>query len=138
VDDGPGRGVIDLTVARDEGRTVLFLKGNDTVKLHQRVGSDLFAGDFTTVATRIADDRHADVEGPLVFRDHRDGRWYLWVDQFSDPPGGYVALRSTSLASGRWEAVPPDEFELPPATKHGVVVPLLGDEWTRLDSAYPA
>ncbi|GAA4623579.1 glycoside hydrolase family 43 protein [Cellulomonas oligotrophica] len=137
-----GTGVIDTTVTVHEGRVHRFSKQDADVpgslRLFHEVGSALDADDFTVVASRIADDLYAHVEAPLVFRDHRDGTWYLWVDQYSTRPQGYVPLRADDLASGDWRPVPREELVLPPNTKHGVVVPLVGDQWHRLAAAYPA
>ena len=87
------------------------------------------------LAARLADDRYAHVEAPLVFRELRDGSWYLWVVQYSVRPQGYLALRTDDLASGDWHEAP--GFSLPPDTKHGVVVPLTRARHAALAAAYP-
>ena len=134
-DFGPGHGVIDLTMVEHEGRTHRFLKATDERLLFHEVGSSPAASDFTMIASRIADDLYEHVEAPLIFFDAKAGCWYLWVDQYSDWPQGYIALRTTDLASGDWRPVPRAEFTLPANTKHGVVVPLRSGEWDRLAAA---
>jgi hypothetical protein len=47
-----------------------------------------------------------------------------------------VGLRTTDLAGGRWEPIPPDRFHMPPDTKHGGVLPLRAGEWRRLLAAF--
>lgn len=136
VDKGPGAGVIDMTVAVDGGKMHRFLKSDAEAKLFQEVGSSFFEDDFRVIAERIADELHSSVEAPLVFRDTISARWYLWVDQFSSWPQGYVALWTDDLASGVWTPIPPDEFQLPVGTKHGVVIPLRAGEWSALAAAY--
>ena len=138
-----GTGVIDTTVVpatlAPDGRVHRFSKQDSDVpgslRLFHEAGSALEADDFEVVASRLADDRYAHVEAPLVFRDHRDGTWYLWVDQYSVRPQGYLALRTDDLASGDWHEAP--GFSLPPDTKHGVVVPLTRARHAALAAAYP-
>lgn len=136
VDLGPGHGVIDMTAVDHAGKLHRFLKGDDTKKLFQQVGSDFFADDFVTVTERIADELYSSVEAPLIFHDDLADRWYLWVDQFSALPQGYLALWTTELETGDWTAVPADQFRLPASSKHGVVVPLRDGEWDALAARY--
>jgi len=141
-----GTGVIDTTVVpasqSPDGRVHRFSKQDvdapDSLKLFHEAGSALDADDFEVLASRLADDLFPHVEAPLVFRDHRDGTWYLWVDQYAQRPQGYVALRTDDLASGTWQPVPAARFSLPPDTKHGVVVPLTRERHAHLTAAYPA
>ncbi|MFB7250019.1 glycoside hydrolase family 43 protein [Microbacterium sp. NPDC056234] len=135
-DFGPGHGVIDLTMVEHEGRTHRFLKSTDERRLFHEVGASPTSPDFTLVASRIADDLYEHVEAPLIFFDAKAGWWYLWVDQYSDWPQGYIALRTRDLAGGDWQPVPRADFSLPANTKHGVVVPLRPGEWDRLAEAF--
>ena len=45
---------------------------------------------------------------------------------------------STDLGQDAWTPVPQSGFRLEPNTKHGVVLPLHGDEWRRIRDRYPA
>jgi hypothetical protein len=135
-DFGPGRGVIDLTMVAHEGRVHRFLKADDERCLFHEVGSGPAASDFEMVTERIAQDLYEHVEAPLIFFDPKAGCWYLWVDQYSDWPQGYIALRAENLESGDWQPVPREEFALPANTKHGVVVPLRDGEWDRLQKTF--
>ena len=141
-----GSGVIDTTVLpaslSPDGRVHRFSKQDDeapdTLRVFHEVGSALEADDFEVVASRLLDHRFDHVEAPLVFRDHRTGTWYLWLDQYAVRPQGYVALRTDDLASGDWHEVPDGELVLPPNTKHGVVLPLTRAQHAALSAAYPA
>jgi hypothetical protein len=135
VDRGIGDGVIDMTSVETGGRVHRFFSGASERRLFQEAGSHFFAGDFEIVRERIAVDLHDAVEAPLIFRDNRIDRWYLWVDQYSNEPQGYIALWTKDIDEPDWQPVPPDLFHLPPNTKHGVVMPLAGDEWQRLHDA---
>ncbi|TDC72426.1 glycoside hydrolase family 43 protein [Streptomyces hainanensis] len=136
-----GTDVIDTTVHVDGGTVHRFSKENsfgpDSIRLFQQSGPDFFSDRFRTTATRIADTLYAHVEGPLVFKDNHRELWYLFVDQFARRPQGYVGLTTTDLDSGHWEPIPPDAFHMPPNTKHGAVLPLTGDQWQVLRSAFP-
>ncbi|MBN8882025.1 MAG: glycoside hydrolase family 43 protein [Salana multivorans] len=139
----PGEEVIDMTVyvedpAREgEGARVhRFAKDNGGGRgIVQESGSSFLADDFTPVAARLGSVFHEGVEAPLIFRDHHEPRWYLWVDAYGLRPMGYRALTTTDLAAGAWEPVPDAAFDLPPDTKHGTVLPLTRAEHARLDAA---
>lgn len=134
----PG-GVIDMTVLVTPTGVHRFAKQDDSAPgteqvFHQR-GSAFDADDFVTLRTRIGQELGKNVEGPLVFQQHHEDRWYLWVDRYDVLPHGYHAYTTTDLDSGEWAHVP--GLELPPSTKHGVVLPLRRAEHDRLDRHYP-
>lgn len=139
-----GAEVIDMTVyvedpALDgEGTRVhRFAKDNGAERgIFQESGSSFHAADFVPVATGLGTVFHEGVEAPLIFRDHHETRWYLWVDAYGLRPMGYRALTTAELASGAWEPVPEGEFVLPPDTKHGTVLPLRRGEWEALAARY--
>ncbi|PPG63615.1 hypothetical protein C5C27_05775 [Rathayibacter sp. AY2B7] len=135
----PG-GVIDMTLLIEGTAVHRFAKQHDdapdTMQVFQQVGSSLLADDFTTVARGIGQELGPSIEGPLVFRHHREERWSLWVDQYALRPYGYRAYTSTDPASGHWELA--EEFDLPEDTKHGAVLPLTRSEYTALDERHPA
>jgi hypothetical protein len=135
-----GTDVIDTTMLIEDGLVHRISKqesfGADSDRVYHEVGPDLFSDHYRTVARRIGADLYDKLEAPLIFKDHHDDVWYLFVDQYSHRPQGYVGLRTTHLAGGRWEPIPPDRFRMPPDTKHGGVLPLRGGEWRRLREAY--
>jgi len=131
-----GRSVIDMTAVQLDGRVHRILKEEpepaDSRKVYHEVGSGFFADDFRTLATRIGDELFSKVEAPLIFRDNHRERWYLFVDQYERRPQGYFGFWTDDLGSGTWTAFAPEEFHMPPDTKHGAVVPLRRSEWERL------
>ncbi|MBO3083140.1 glycoside hydrolase family 43 protein [Cellulomonas fengjieae] len=137
-----GTGVIDTTILVEDGIVHRISKEESfapgSLRVYHETGPALLSGGYRTVATRIGADAHDRLEAPVLFRDHHDDVWYLFVDQYSRRPQGYVGYRTTDLTSGRWEPIPTDTFRMPPDTKHGGVLPLCGDEWARLRAAYPA
>lgn len=136
-----GADVIDTTILVEDGVVHRVSKQEsmaaDSAKVFHEVGPSLFSDEFRTVATRIGADAYDRLEGPVLFRAHGEDAWYLFLDQYDRRPQGYIGFRTTDLASGRWEPVPSDRFRMPPDTKHGGVLPLVGDEWHRLLTAYP-
>lgn len=134
----PG-GVIDMAVVATEAGVHRFAKHDDAAPdslhvFHQR-GSSLLAQDFVTVARDIGQEIASHIEGPLIFRDNHEARWYLWVDQYAHMPHGYHAYTSSDLEAGQWERMP--DFTLPDNSKHGSVLPLRAAEYQALDSFYP-
>lgn len=132
-------GVIDMTVHVTPTAVHRFAKQDDnapgTRQVFHEMGSSFFADDFRELARNIGQEIGAHVEGPLVFKDHHENRWYLWVDQYATMPQGYHAFTTTDLGSGRWQHLP--GLDLPPNTKHGVVLPLLRDEYDALTRHFP-
>jgi sucrose-6-phosphate hydrolase SacC (GH32 family) len=143
-------GVLDATIARTDDGYVRFVKGVDPSHLDASGAplGDIYAergdqldGDqaaWSRVATGITyrATHHAPYEGPLVFRANDRSKWYLWADHYGDDFHGYVAFESEDIAADSWHRVDPNAFELPPNTKHGCVLPLIGDEWQRLYDAF--
>lgn len=132
-------GVIDMSVLVTATSVHRFAKHDDgapdSLHVFQQRGSALFADDFLTVSHGIGQEIAPAVEGPLAFRDNRESRWYLWVDQYSCSPQGYEAYTTTDIDAGDWHRVP--EFRLPENTKHGTVMPLHQAEYEALDALYP-
>lgn len=136
--------VIDMTVyvedASRTGETGLihrFAKDNGTERGVFQETAPSFDGEFTPVASHLGAVFDSGVEAPLVFRDHHETRWYLWVDQFGQEFQRYRALTTTDLAAGAWEPVPTESFHLPAHTKHGTVLPLVRAEWEALERWSP-
>ncbi|MGN8246259.1 glycoside hydrolase family 43 protein [Cellulomonas soli] len=135
----PG-GVIDLTVLVTTDGVHRFAKQDDDAPdswhvFHQK-GARFDDPQFRTLARHIGQEIAPRVEAPLVFKANDAARWYLWVDQYAHQPQGYQALTTTDLDSGSWTRVPPEDFHLPPNTKHGAVLPLLRREHEALDARW--
>lgn len=137
-----GADVIDMTVyvenpeREGEGSRVhRFAKDNGGSRgVFQESGSAFLAADFRPVAQQLGRELAVGVEAPLIFRDNTAARWYLWIDSYELDPQGYRALVSEDLAAGAWEVV--EGLELPAATKHGTVLPLVRGEYEAVAKAY--
>jgi hypothetical protein len=132
-----GFAVIDTTVHR-LGDAVLRVSKDDSRRADSlRLFAEVDTGQgFRLVAERIADDLYPDVEAPVLVHDPRAGRWYLFVDQFSVRPQGYLVLTSDDPLRGGWYPLPPEEFHVPANTKHGGILPLRRGEWAALAAAF--
>jgi len=131
-----GRNIIDTAILV-EGDVVHRIskdedQGTGTLGVYQESGSTLFSSDYRTVATGIGADRFAQVEAPILVRDDRADRWYLFLDQYSVSPQGYFVLETDDIRAGRWLPVDPEAIRLRPGTKHGGILRLTVDEWQRL------
>jgi hypothetical protein len=71
-----------------------------------------------------------------MFKDSYADRWFLFVDQYGTTRQGYRPFVTDDLSRGNW-APYEGPFELADDTKHGVVIPLQGNEWERLAGAWP-
>ena len=134
-----GRPVIDARVHEVGDRTVRFAKeepGPGSLGVFQEVADA--DGRFVQVASRIGTDRFERVEGPMLVQDPRRDRWLLWLDQYERAPQGFVAYASDDPLSGRWAPLDDAAFQVPPATKHGAVLPLTASEVRRIRAAYDA
>ncbi|GAA2753509.1 glycoside hydrolase family 43 protein [Amnibacterium kyonggiense] len=132
-----GRPVIDARVYDIGGRRVRFAKeepGPGSICVFQEVET---ADGWTLVASRIGTDRYEHVEGAMLVQDPLRHRWLLWLDQYDRMPQGFVAHASEDPLSGVWLPLDDTEFQVPPNTKHGSVLPLSGAEWERVRRAFP-
>jgi len=138
-----GTDVIDTTMLIQDGlvhrisKQESFAADSDRV-FHEIGPPQMFSDRYRTVASRIGADLYGKVEAPLIFKDHRDDVWYLFLDQYGQRPQGYVGFSTTDLTGGRWEPIPPERFRMPPDTKHGGVLPLYDGEWRSISETYPA
>ena len=125
--------LIDMNIVRDGAWYYRFIK-DETAKCvrmerlrHLRdeahnVPSELLAGLFG-------------VEGPECYR-LADGRWCLIVDRFGSGQG-YLPLLTKQLASGRFEILAPEQYNMGITKKrHGGVIEISQDDMERLIEAF--
>lgn len=133
-----GRDVIDTAILHDGALVHRVSKDEDrhgdSSLVFQEVGSALFATDFRIVANRIASGLHRQAEAPILVRDPRAPRWFLFLDQYERSPQGYFVLESSDLLSGIWTPIAAARVSIPPGTKHGGMLPLERSEWERLSA----
>ncbi len=148
---GPGRGMIDSTVAQtDDGVYHRLTKDEADMTVRQEASTDLrrtqgvTAGDgWDLVAARVGvgepnpwGGTFTSGEGPTVFPSLTDDRWYMMIDQPSYHGGqGYMLFETADLASGGWKANL--DAELPRSPRHGTVIPVTATEHAALLEAYP-
>ncbi len=148
---GPGRGMIDSTVAQTaDGVYHRLTKDEADMTVRQESSTDLRRTQGVTdgdgwdlVATRVGvgepnpwGGTFTSGEGPTVFPSLTDDRWYLMIDQPSYHGGqGYMLFETPDLASGDWTANL--DAELPRSPRHGTVIPITAEEHAALLAAYP-
>lgn len=135
---------IDTTVLKDGDTYYRFTKDEGAFAtgcsdIIQESSGNLTAGveDWTTVATCIG--RNAGlkaVEGPTAIkanpRDVRGGgTFYLFVDEYGGR--GYLPLATADIAHPTWKV--PSQYNLPKSPRHGTVLPVTGEELSRLRSS---
>ena len=131
-----GRPVIDARVYEISGRRVRFAKeepGRGSLGVFQEVETE---DGWALVASRIGTDRHEHMEGAMLVGDPLRHRWLLWLDQYDRMPQGFVAYASDDPLSGRWTPLDDADFQVPPNTKPGSVLPLDAAEWERVRAAF--
>ncbi|GAA1849329.1 alpha-L-arabinofuranosidase C-terminal domain-containing protein [Myceligenerans crystallogenes] len=148
---GDGRGMIDSTVAEEDGVFHRFTKDEADFTVRQESSADLrrtqgvTEGDgWNLVAERVGAGQpnpwggtFQQGEGATVFPSLTDERWYMMIDQPSYHGGqGYLLFESDSLASGEWRSNL--DAELPASPRHGSVIPVTEAERQALLAAYPA
>ncbi|GAA1767106.1 alpha-L-arabinofuranosidase C-terminal domain-containing protein [Agromyces humatus] len=146
---GAGRGMIDSTVARQDGVYYRLTKDESYMGMRQERSSDLrrtqgvAEGDgWELMAERIGFGQpnpwggtFTGGEGPSVFQSNTDDTWYLLQDQPSYHGGeGYMLFETGDLASAEWTAMP--SAKLPESPRHGTVIPVTASEYQRLLEAY--
>ncbi|KRE30398.1 hypothetical protein ASG80_16700 [Agromyces sp. Soil535] len=146
---GAGRGMIDSTVAFENGAYYRFTKDESDFTVREEKSTDLrrtqgvVDGDgWDLIAEQVGVGQpnpwggtFTNGEGPSVFKSNTDATWYLLQDQPSYHGGeGYMLFESPDLASGEWTAVP--EAQLPESPRHGTVLPVTASEYQRLLETY--
>jgi len=142
---GRGRGMIDSTIAEDNGVYYRLTKDESYYGMRQEYSTDLHLtqgvhdGDgWQLIAERIGfgdpnpwGGTFTGGEGPTIFHSNTDDRWYLLQDQPSYHGGeGYVLFTTDDLASADWHSVP--DAALPASPRHGTVIPITASEYQRL------
>lgn len=151
---GTGLGMIDSTVIEEDGTYYRFTKDEAYMLVRQERSSDLLAtvsGTLPTTTTtpgwQLVKEKvgqgqpnpwggtFSAGEGPTIFKANDEDAWYLFVDQPSYHGGrGYMAFKSTDIASGTWTAV--TNAVLPSSPRHGTVLPVTQDEYEAVLAAY--
>ncbi|MBT0994195.1 Ig-like domain repeat protein [Cellulomonas sp. DKR-3] len=153
---GTGLGMIDSTVVKDGDTFYRFTKDEASMTVRQERSTDLLAtvsGALPTTSSpatgwQLVKEKigvgqpnpwggtFTNGEGPTVFRSNEDpNTWYLFIDQPSYHGGqGYMAFRTTDIASGVWTAV--EGAQLPSSPRHGTVLPVSQAEYEALLAAY--
>ncbi|NQX26160.1 hypothetical protein HQQ81_02205 [Microbacteriaceae bacterium VKM Ac-2854] len=136
-----GGDVIDTTLIQDEGTTYRISKDNSTGKgiyMESTTAAQwwLPTTTWTQRQTQIgavwAGGNAGGVEGPAVFKDHDEDRWYLYVDVI--PSTGYKPMTTTDLAAG-WTQLTDPGFSMAPSTKHGGIVSLTKAQYDTVRAA---
>ena len=133
----PDVSVIDSAMYEENGKYYLFVKSTgepDGVTLLEGASAE---GPFVphpgfSFLPMQEDANH--YEAPTAFR-LEDGRWCLLVDYFGVPGKGqgYIPYLAASLQDGRFEKASRD-FSFPYGFKHGTVLTLTEEEYTRLSA----
>lgn len=125
----PGFNSIDATLTKDGSRWVMAFKDerrNPLMKRLRLAFADAPAGPWRDISGPFTVDW---VEGPSVARIGEE--WWIYFDHYSRPQY-YGAVRTRDWKS--FEDVS-SQIKLPPGHRHGTIVPLNEDEYTRLASA---
>ena len=146
---GPGRGMIDSTVAEEDGVYYRLTKDESDFTVRQERSTELTRtqgvseGDgWELVSEQVGVGQpnpwggtFTQGEGPTIFPSNTDDTWYLLQDQ---PPyhggEGYMLFETDDLPGGRWTSVP--EAELPASPRHGTVLPVTSSEHAALLETY--
>ncbi|WP_460705196.1 alpha-L-arabinofuranosidase C-terminal domain-containing protein [Myceligenerans halotolerans] len=147
---GDGRGMIDSTIAEEDGVYHRLTKDESYMGMRQESSTDLRLtqgvsdGDgWDLTAERIGfgepnpwGGEFTGGEGPTMFPSLTDERWFLLQDQPSYHGGeGYMLFETDDLSSGEWTANL--DAELPASPRHGSVIPITAEERDGLLAAYP-
>lgn len=122
--------VIDTTIVRAGDKYYRFSK-DETVKVITVEEGESLLGEFRRLETSI--DRVKGVEGPECFR-LKDGRWCLIVDRYAKNLG-YCAYFCDDLSGGHF-VKSRREFNTDVKLRHGGVIPITEEEYSRLIEAY--
>jgi hypothetical protein len=139
---------IDTTMIEHNGSLYRFTKSEVGYRLYYEKASDIYYDkdgiaangyQFEPIAgTRSGNQGligHAgNNEGPTVFKDLHEEKWYLFLDSWP-----YHVRVSTNLDDGEQfknNLLPDSAYALPPGPRHGTVIPITTEEYAALQAKY--
>lgn len=127
--------VIDTTIVREGGKYYRFSKDEETKAITMEVADELM-GEWKDVPNFSLADLQG-YEGPECYQlepptDEKPGVWCLVIDQYSNGTG-YHPFVTKDLASGQFTPAP--DFTFPFHFRHGSILPISEEEYTRLETA---
>lgn len=127
----PTRSTIDAAIVQDGDGYVRFIKDEDIRDVFAEASADLSPEGWAEVSPSIKGDAETGmIEGPVVFQDFNTGKWFLWVDEYTEANRGYLPFTASDLRAPVWEL--DEEVYFPNKIKHGSVLPLTAEEFDRL------
>lgn len=133
----PDSGCIDSAMYREEGRYYLFVKSEANPRTMIELAADRATGPFHRIERFDESMQAVDqgfYEAPTAVR-LNDGRWCLFIDYYGRPGRyqGYVPFLADSLSGGAFVRSD-NEFSFPYGFKHGTILPITDEEYTRMQS----
>lgn len=136
-----GYSIIDTTMIQHEGKIYRFTKDERDCTdqtpngkfIFQEVGDSVLDKNFQSIREGIGRGQVNHGEGPIIFKANHEEKWYMFIDEFGDR--GYVPFVTTDLDSGEWEI--PENYQMPPRSRHGSVLPITKTEYRALQQAVP-
>ena len=139
---------IDTTIVEHNGTLYRFTKSEVNFKVYYEKASNIFYDKDNIVengfqwdlieGTRSGNQgligHGGNNEGPTVFKDIHEDKWYMFLDSWP-----YHVRVSTDLDDGtqfRDNLLPDNQYALPPGPRHGTVIPITRAEYDALVQAY--
>ncbi|AQP43624.1 LamG-like jellyroll fold domain-containing protein [Tessaracoccus flavus] len=134
----PGYSVIDSTVIKEGDTYYRFTKDERGRNAENPCGkyivgessTELRSTDWTFIDECIGQGQINAGEGPTIFKDNEADKWYMFIDEFGGR--GYVPFETTNLDGDRTEWTIPDSYDMPSRPRHGTVLPITQEEWSRV------
>lgn len=137
-----GGETIDTTIIQNEGKTYRLTKDNSSTKkgiyLESTDAKEWWkpAAKWTMIQQKVgaqfADGNQSGVEGPAMFKNHNEDKWYAYVDVI--PSIGYRPMVTTNLDEG-FTALDSPDFYMAPSTKHGGMISLTKEMYDAVRAA---
>lgn len=129
--------IIDTTIIAHDGAYYRYSKDETTKNIRAEKGTSLHRDAFVPLHAPELE-ALLGVEGPQIFKMNDREAWCMIVDRFMEGKG-YLPLLTSDLASGEFEVLPEESFDLGTAKKrHGGVIPITAAESSRLLAAFGA
>ncbi len=127
--------IIDTTIIEHGGAFFRYSKDETTKNIRVEKGESLDKDAFSPVHAPVLE-ALTGVEGPQIYKLHDREAWCLIVDRFAEGKG-YLPLITTDLASGEFQILADEAFDLGANKKrHGGVLPIYGEECSQLIAAF--
>ena len=126
-----GNDAIDSDIIFENGKYYMYYKNETNKRIYLAV-SDHASGPYSEI--KQVSEGNIGVEGPNIYKLLGSDKWLMMSDAYGN---GYYVMQETSDLEN-FTTVPRSEYSFDFTPRHGYVIPINGDQYNALVSAFPS